>query len=846
MPKKECCCVPAGSYIAIPCRYYSGRQFIGPKAEYAHYSGSPENEYGGGGAGQGTLLGPFRFVDGLSVFDSTRRVRYMLRGAGGGAGGPQIRRSFPGFQQITPFVYSKGGNGAYTEYETNASQDHVVRAGKGGSGGLNNWYIGDDITNFSDLPSHKRRGGQGVFVDGSGGDAAFISTTSGLLWSTLQPPLAAAGGGGGGAFFWNDDTAGSGSNPPDPIDTAQIGPRNGGNAGINQAEKGQDGWSNVSNGPTGGGGGASNTSPGSAGTRIIITSANIYPTDGTALLGGRGQRFRFEETNNVFTYIGRGGGGGGGLFGGGGGAFSGGGGGGSSTKGNSYSFIATNDYAANYCNPYIDKSTGIGGRRLPSNGSVNGGDGCVTQYYIKGFCPCDPSKNDIPEPLFICLNQIQYDYIISELGPPPITGFDEGEWEGLFVYNGEEYILLGQCETNCESVYKIEQDALFENIRWEFRELNPLGTVDSPPPCCSQIICQPVCRIEGANCANCGCPDVNEILSCCETEGKPDSYFGVYNGWIYSCTKSNQNWIVPGESAPNITTVCLSPSDQECNTEPQVCDVTVNDPYEGCLWCQGCQIPITVSGDVTYFKKCRSGPEPCERDNYRIDEVYLVNSGENFFLFRPLTCDVNYQIAINWSFQPSRFEVVPGLRITFDCVPQDVISTVNSITYGPNGISVCGATVRTGENGAYLSTIAERLNLLLAGRVSVDDLTGGKFYVGPSFCDYFEGADYQIVDGRLVVTIYVGHTYVKVCGFLSGNVSSLECSGIEYGGSFETYFESAGILDAWRLQTIQLKSCSCSVVAGEGTPNIITEYDCSFCDNGAGTPGVPCRNITVN
>jgi hypothetical protein len=845
MPKKKCCCVNvrSGSYIAIPCRYFYKRSYIGEQTYYAHYEGNVENPFGGFGGGQGNLIGPFRFVNGNSVFDSTRKIRYMLRGAGGGAGGPQIKRNFPGFEQIVPFQYSKGGNGAYTEFETLANQDHVIRGGLGGSGGINNWYVGDIAD--PNPSKHKRQGGQGVYVDANGGDAAFIS--SGVGWAIQHPPLAVAGGGGGGSFFWNDRIAGSGNDQPQPEDTAQIGPRNGGNAGIAIAEKGQDGWSNIQNISTGGGGAATSTAGGSAGTDIIITSANIYPTAGTNLLGGRGQRFRFEEVNNVFTYIGRGGGGGGGLFGGGGGAFSGGGGGGSSTKGNSYSFVSSNNFSANHCNPYLEKDTGIGGNRNQSLFTLNGGYGSVTQYYIEGFCPCDPSKNDIPEPMFICLNQEQYEYVINELGPPPDIGFDEGDLNGLFVYEGEEYILLGACETDCESAYVIEEDASLESIRWEIRkEIFGEGGSSSPPPCCSQIICRPLCPLEGVNCANCGCSDVAEILSCCQTEGKPDTYTGIYNGWLYSCVKSNQNWIIPGVDAPNITEVCISPSNSICSQEPKECEVSVSEPPGKCLdpACSNCKLSITVTGDLTWYDYCFT-EDPnipdCIEKQLTVNHTFDIPTSGSFFINKLLPSCVNtdfltqtYIIFIDISVNRAAEIEEPVLEVEFDC------ASPNNGSVNIGMWEICGAKVNVEGEGAYLSTIAEKFNFLLGGRVTVRDLTGGKFYVGCGG-QFPTRSEETVTNGRLKITYYGMHPYFIACGNVSVVISVAPCPST----SITTYFESSSLLDGWNMNTLALTPCPC-VPVFPNNPDAKSEFLCTNCGTSPAIIGpCPSQPLTV-
>lgn len=838
MPKKACCCVPAGSYVAIPCRYYYGRQFIGGRAEWAHYSGSPESGIGGFGGAQGTLLGPFRFVSGTQVFDSTRKIIYMLRGGGGGAGGPQLRRSFPGYEEVSPFVFSKGGHGAYTEYETIANLQHVVRAGKGGTGGKFNFYSGD-------LVQEKRKGGQGVYTDANGGDAAFIAEGGG--WATQHPPLAAAGGGGGGAFFWNDTTSG---NPNiDPADTAQIGPRYGGNAGIEIAQNGENGWENVSNQAIGGGGGATNLTPGAAGGPTSPTTGNFYATPGTELGGGRGFRFRLED--EIYGFLGRGGGGGGGLYGGGGGGWNGGGGGGSSTRGNTYSFVSNSNYAANHCNPYMDKSTGIGGKSLPANNSINGGDACVVQYYIYGNCPCDPGKNEIPEPLFICLNQEQYEYIVQELGPQPP---DDSPFSGcasytpLFVFEGEEYILVGQCETACESAYSIQFDAEFQNIRWECA--GPAGEANTVrPPCCSEIVCRPVCPIEGANCANCGCADVSDIYVCCNTEGKPDAYTAVYNGWIYNCTKSNSNWIVPGQDAPNITQLCLDPQTQDCSQEEKICSVTINESFDGCLWCGCCDMKLNLIIDIPYSVNCNG---ECTSFRFTQNKSITVTNCAPYFQFELIgnQCDpfASYILSSGpgaaFSFVPLRQIEEPVLKITFDCIPQGIDATTTDfsglVEVGSTRVRICDAIVETG--GAYLSTVADTLNSLLGGRVSVQDLSGGKYYLGG--CDSITALTGDVSTGKLTITVYANHTFLGICGEFSITINVTQCSG---NAGLALFTETTEI-DSWTLKSLNVVTCPCTDIYDEFGNIVGGSYLCPTPTCNQGNPvetTIPCQSFVV-
>lgn len=761
MPKKSCCCVPAGTYIAIPCRYYSGRKFTGGDARWAHYEQGGPDPIGGFGGGQSGLLGPFRVVNGQVVFDETRKIIYMLRGAGGGAS--------KGITNGDVYSYGLGGNGAYTEYKKNASINDVVRPGAGGLGG--------EIVRYTSYipPSTKYKGGKTLSVDGDGGDAAVLG--NGTDWANNA--VAVAGAGGGGAYFyrWTYE-----ENIP------YIGPRDGGHAGITQGKKGEDGFAVFPPiGVCGGGSGATETVGGAAGYNQGLP--NYRALDGTNQGGGRAQ-----YTNPAhLTPYGMGGGGGAGKYGGGGGAFDGGGGGGSSTKNTEYYFNPSDEYSANYCNPYMDNDAGMGGRRLPSNTSTSGSDGQIVQYYIKGFCDCDPTKNEIPDLMFICLNSNQYANIIKQLGPVPDPPSYSGNYERLFTYDGEEYILLGPCDQQCEEIYRVPVETEFTNVRWSWRENNEGEGIAGTPPCCSQIVCRPVCPVEGANCAQCGCSEYNDVLVCCDTKNKPDTYTSVYNGWIYSCVKSNQNWIIPG-TTQNVVNLCLDPQDAECSDNPKNCEYTIPDnPWTKCPWNYPdpniCNLSITATASVSvgFPNTCSGGYPPyCIVVPVNVNTTIQLNTSTQYCslygtALGPSKATVSecivipndpydylYQSSCCLNFAQSRVIEEDMLEIQFDCIPPQSEFGLYPVSIplgnGAGEWIICGAKVNV--TSCTIDELVEALNLRLSPRVIVTSKTSAYRHIGGSFPDLITNIIATIDQGKLKITVKTGHTFVRACGTL--------------------------------------------------------------------------------
>ena len=745
MPRKACCC--GDNYLAIPCRFYNKGIFSAGKPQWAHWNGGSPDPVGGFGGDQYNPAGPFRYVNGQRVFDTTRPIRYLMRGAGGGAAGVTIG---------TISDYGAGGNGAYIEYEKNADSDDIVNSGKGGSGWIFNSSLPDRIP-----ASTQKRGGGAHAISGEGGGAAIIYTAQ-------STPFVSAGAGGGAGYYWQ---------PIYPEDQAFVGPRYGGNAGLIQAQDGQVGYSPFLNPKQQGiGRGASSTSGGAAGNPPNTFDTHALP--GTNVGGGRGQ------INDQGP--GRGGGGGAGLYGGGGGAHDSGGGGGSSTviAGLSgYCFEPKNNLAANYCNPYLLPTSGVGGKVLPYNSSTIGYNGAVAQYFIVGECKCDEAKNEIPDKLFICLTKGQYDQIITKLGDPPDGGFNIS-YDPLFTIDGEDYLLLGICDRSCEEIYKLPDTADIVDVRWSLNtpiDGGELGLINTPA-CCSQIVCKPLCPLTGVNCANCGCDPFSEVFVCCDTIGKPDQYLSVYNGWIYSCVKSNNSWIIPGQVTETVTKQCLSPVDGPqpiCNQPSQeTCTKTVDIPYTNCHvnYPENCQFSVNVQGPTVHYDVRGPVGSVCEfnKQSYTIQgDISLVNSWggsttinypdpNDFCIVPPALLSYTLTLDIFWNSASEIIQDGPIFTIEYDCVP-----TIEPDIGGGGGAGgewkICDAKVNVIQGP--LSNIIDEFNSLLGGRVSLTNLSDN-YYVGGRMPDVITRIVRTISDGKATYTVYATHTYYVPCGSL--------------------------------------------------------------------------------
>jgi hypothetical protein len=390
MPKKSCCCIPSDSYIAVPCRSYTigggVSSFINPFITNEFRFGNVQPK-------------PVRRVDGQDVFDSTRKIVFMMRGAGGG--GNNI---------------GKGGNGAYGEYREIASLSLRLRQGAGGTAA--------QLTQIETTDIPHGGGGQGYGVAAFGGGASVLSNTS-----TFFEGKKIAGGGGAGKENF------------------------GGHGGT---------YNGISGSGIYGGGAASQSSPGIAGTDTFNTTSGILSKGGQGAFtnppligyGGGGGGGELGGGGGGATYLSEiltvidGGGGGGGS---------------STIASNGTNFIeGTDDGPGAMCNPYLfDRFYGVpglGGNRTTKGGISNppgsGYGGGILYYYLNSYCLCDGENVDnIPEKMFLCLSKDQYDVIENAVGPNP-GGFTN-PYLLHFTLNGEKYYLLGQtCSEMCEPNFK--------------------------------------------------------------------------------------------------------------------------------------------------------------------------------------------------------------------------------------------------------------------------------------------------------------------------------------------------------------------------------------------------------
>lgn len=452
-------------------------------------------------------------------FDSSRDVLYISRGGGGGANSNTA---------------SKGGNAAYAEYKINAQLNYKILAGAGGTAG----NTGQNSTGYA------------------GGGVAY--TTAGM--------------GGGGSVLGINATA-----------TSHSGAIVAGGGGSGRGVVGYGGHGGITSGVIGsglnGGKGASQTSPGAPG------GGNA--TAGNVTRGGRGA----FQTQTPFN-LGLGGGGGGGKFGGGGGGDSSGGGGGSSTQNLDrikYAFDGSDDGPGVMCNPFISRYAGFGGNRKSGakqngqpggieNTNPSGLGGEVVAYWIDRWCPCGDAINDIPTgPLFLCLNQAQYDYLIDQAGPDP-SGFRV--YGITFTLGGESYLLIpGTCPETCESVFKSDDpNTMPEDIKWApfgectggegalcdaYNTLYGGGIGGFYSPCCRYLFGTRQCKVPGF-CASCGCDEAPQNVICCDPdklEDYPDTYIGIYKGYYYLISKTQPGWFEWGTTLESLNAkkICVEP-----------------------------------------------------------------------------------------------------------------------------------------------------------------------------------------------------------------------------------------------------------------------------------------------
>lgn len=400
MPKKDCCC--DGHWVAVPCRYYGKIVFVGYNDGFEGFSESSslsqvqayfesnDSPFGPTGPYEGMHpFWPFPSQPGLGInegtppsklvgitctpeqmmnwggyggaecivyeaqLDTTRQVLYKAWGAGGGGKNSSVY----------------GGNGAYSQYETSYNPQFIACVGMGG--------FGDSVGGFPGTYTPFLSAGGGRGFDAWGGGGAYVST---VLNDASGAPLIAGGGAGAG-----DDAS------------------SGGHGG---ASYGSD---------------ASGT-PGGKGANGAVGGSGGVPDgqDGSGTIGGNGGS--------------QGGGGGGGYGGGGGGGSTGYGGGGASSRGNSWYRSASDLGPPNICDPDfwlsmpmgVDSIPAIGGFMAfpvsnntwnPSNTRTDGSglSGKIVASFASLRCPCDSSKDTIPEKSYICLSNAQAEYICETI-----------------------------------------------------------------------------------------------------------------------------------------------------------------------------------------------------------------------------------------------------------------------------------------------------------------------------------------------------------------------------------------------------------------------------------------------
>lgn len=551
MPTKACCCDPKGRHVAVACRYYGGHsllyvrddadgftgdiRYVGPDGYTVDTKGY-QRVFGityigpGFGTVTGTIVrGPSKYESvNIKKFDATRDVVILSRSGGGGS-------QFDWTQSGKP----KGGHSSFLQSRIKASLSTEAYVGAGGTGyaGGQASFVGSYIT--ESLNSHT--------VSGAG----------------------AAGGNNG----------------------------RGGHGGITNGIKGFG---------LSGGGGGSQTSGGSAG--------GPNAGDGSEYFGGSGG-------SNA-------GGGGGGKYGGGGGDNKAGGGGGSSKwpSGTSFDDIKYSEEGSdrgpgNVCDPFIGYYTLVGDVSASVHAGMGGGanilkdvenpgpgdksmflgfgndfnpikdgaPGLIKVLWIDKYCPCSDIgatgengnigsvagdqgqsetgssqfKADLPDKLYICLTDAQFRKITEAVGYDASTDFG---FRPKFELDGETYIYLGVC-TNayCPDVRLVEGEP--ENIR--LSDINS-GQGQILNDCCKTTICAPVCKIRAADCFECNncyaCIPNPKWKYCCDgVEDKPDRYWSVYQGYLWTCTKS-RFWFPFGKT----------PEDNDPFREDVIFDLAIN------------------------------------------------------------------------------------------------------------------------------------------------------------------------------------------------------------------------------------------------------------------------------
>lgn len=656
MPKNLCCCEQGGTFLAIPCRYYViGRidittedQVVFPQPP----SGTP-------------VVGPKRWgINSGDVFDTTRKIIFMMRGGGGGSN-----------------LAGKGGNAAYAEYVETASINLRARPARGGTGAQQ--------LAVSSFPF--AGGGIGYRQTAFGGGGSVIGRSSPLGQGNVTGVV----GGGGGAGTDYD----------------------GGHGGSTFGFTG--------GGPSGGGGG-SQSSGGIGGGGVLPPNASAA-TVGFRVRGGHGMRNQTTIIGyGGGGGGGYWGGGGGGLCSGGGGASSlrkperteffidgtddG--------PGAGCNFHIANTVPWGLAG---NRQT-FGGL---SNNSNNGNQGIVAYYYIDKYCVCDyPNEPEPPEKLFLCLSKEQRDTIIDGLGPQPDLNYHpifelDGEKYHLLGRG-----LLG-CGEICESAFR--SNSTPTNMKWRLGEGFESPNANAPGGCCEYIQCTKVCDLSPCNTCECEdnkyyCCDIDDKPSVywsirgtslykCEKRGNGYIDFGKNPQALGYGTKL----CMPITSTTNIENRC-DEVDNDCTIELEPVEPSIFATYPSFnLRGEACDFE-----DGSYY--CGFGLPRCyvnrpKSRNLNVSGTFDFVDGSGCFVVSDPTAS-SYLSGAKLCLRSEPDDLPPGteamvFEIEFFCDSQSNNNAIDIGETNPNEYKVCGATVFCPPPGTFLSNIAAALNSIL-------------------------------------------------------------------------------------------------------------------------------------
>ena len=629
MPTKACCCDPKGRHVAVACRYYGWHTATYVKDAVGNSAGDPRfvgpdgfttKDFGYQRLFGLTLTpllteeletvirGPYTWNASIKQFDATRDVILLSRSGGGSSQYTKDQINVP-----------KGGNSSLLQTRVKASLAMEANVGAGGSGfgGGKGTGIGS-LLSPEYIPNTVPGGGAGGGVDGAGGHGGITNGKDGF----------GTGNGRGGSQI-----AGGCAGGPDAFDGLEY------EGGTGAAESGGGGGGRYSGGggsnKAGGGGAASKWPAGVSGFSDVS-----YSEEGSNK-GPGGICDPFIPLQETVYHYGMGGG----------------------------------------SNFVQDPPTGVGptsptnflGFGLDYNPNKEGTPGVVRAIWIEKYCPCNEDDSKVlPDKMYICLTDAQYAVIENEMNvDDPVFNLVK------FDLNGETYIYFGRCvNAYCTDIRLV--DGTPTNIRQTDILSYPItgGGGVGMNDCCNALISYPICKIQEANCYDCNncyrCLPPLKPKYCCENiDDKPDSYWSVYQGYLWR-TEKFKFWFPfgkkPEDSPLDISDVVIMPPlpptvntglgfEKLCllvggtgESPLHVCDPTENDcdPYLppfneghpctveiGTLW-DGLHpdyldLPITISGQFCGKPEkvsILSGPgdgscEPC----FETDQQCLCGEG---------------------------------------------------------------------------------------------------------------------------------------------------------------------------------------------------------------------------